>query len=81
MLCIAQAHMKLPTVQVAIANLDLVVLESRTSFEQLPPHILEEIGQQWRSLYPRALAAPATLRGQISGQAFSPNSLSVILWV
>ena len=43
--------------QVTLSNLDLVIQESRSQFEQLLPHILEVLEGQWCHRFPRATAA------------------------
>ena len=42
--------------QVALSNLDLVIQESRSQFDQLLPHILEDMEVQWAAQFPRATA-------------------------
>ena len=48
--------------QVALSNLDLVLLESRSQFEQLLPHILEDMERQWTARFRQAVTAPASDR-------------------
>ena len=52
--------------QVALSNLDLVLLESRSQFEQLLPHILEDMERQWTARFRPAVTAPASDRAHSS---------------
>ena len=44
--------------QVALANLDAVLLESRGTFEMLPEHVLLQLEEMQRLQNPRASASP-----------------------
>ena len=61
----ARENAKLPGIddcvgnsQVALANLDAVLLESRGTFEMLPEHVLAQLEEMQRLQNPRASASP-----------------------
>ena len=54
-----------PALQVTLSNLDLIIQESRSQFEQLLPHILEDLERQWCHRFPRATAA-CSIAGKLS---------------
>ncbi len=48
----------MPSLQVALANLDAVLLESRGTFEMLPEHVLAQLEEVQLMQSPRASASP-----------------------
>ena len=64
----------MPSLQVALANLDAVLLESRGTFEMLPEHVLAQLEEVQLMQSPRASASPQA-DGEHSELSWFPASL------
>ena len=56
---LTKLNVPISSMQVTLSNLDLIIQESRAQFEQLLPHVLDDLQLQWSHCFPRATGAIA----------------------